>query len=91
MRYLHVHEFSPDGVVAGVPVYMMKSVVAVVLGRIVVTVGVETAVVIRVVSLGVVAVDVLVMVVGRMDVVDGTVVVVGTVVDVKVVDVPSVV
>ena len=31
------------------------------------------------------------MVVGRMDVVDGTGVVVGTVVDVKVVDVPSVV
>ena len=41
---------------------------------------VDTAVVIRVVSLGVVAVDVLVMVVGRMDVVDGTGVVVGTVV-----------
>ena len=51
---------------------------------------VDTAVVIRVVLLGVVAVDVLVMVEGRMDVVDGTVVVVGTFVVVKVVVVSSV-
>ena len=91
MRYLHVHEGPVGGFVRGDPVYMMGPVVDVVLGQIVVTVGVATAVVIRVVSLGVVAVDVLVMVVGRMDVVDGTGVVVGTVVDVKVVDVPSVV
>ena len=91
MRYLHVHEDPVGGPVGGGAVYMMKPVVALMLGRIVVTVGVVTADVIRVVSLGVVTVDVLVLVVGRMDVVDGTVVVVGTVVDVKVVDVPSVV